>query len=169
MAAASPEQPNGQINTPQPAPGKVLQPEKMAIESLLGGQLDDFLKNINRMSETAPGGPGEQGGGSGMQATGGTQGSTPVASARDQAIAALPVPVVMQKELEKHIRTEVKKLRKQAQRIARMNKPGAAHALNELYKSIRLLNALLAKILEASYDVLKRLFIRVFIDRQPIL
>lgn len=167
MATASPEQPNGKINAPQPAPGKVSQPVK--IESHLGAQLDTFLAGINRISETAPGGPGEQGGGSGTQTTGGTQGSGPVVSARDQAIAALPIPIIMQKELEKHIRTEVKKLRREAQRIARMNKPGAAYKLNMLYKRIRGLNALLAEMLEASYDVLKRLFIRVFIDRQPIL
>ena len=75
----------------------------------------------------------------------------------------------MQKQLEQHIRSEVKKLRKQARTIARIGKPGAAYHLNNLYARIHHLNALLAAILEASYDVLKRLFIRVFIDRQPIL
>lgn len=168
MSSLSPEKNIGQMKGPESAPGVVSQPVK--IESHLGNQLGSFLEDINRISESSPGGPGEQWSGSdGSQMTSGTQGTTPVVSARDQAIANLPVPAMMQKELEKHIRDEVKKLRKQAQSIARMNKPGAAYHLNVLYTRIRHLNALLTEIIGASYDVLKRLFIRVFIDRQPIL
>lgn len=74
----------------------------------------------------------------------------------------------MQKQLAEHIRVEVKKLRKQALQISRMSRPGAAYKLNELYARIRHLNAILAELFEASMDVLKRLFVRVFIDKQTI-
>lgn len=168
MSAFSPEKNIGQPKGPESVPGVVSQPVK--IESHLNSQLGSFLEDINRISESSAGGPGEQwSDGSGSQGTTGSQAQTVAVSARDQAIANLPIPVVMQKDLEKHIRDEVKKLRKQAQGIARMNKPGAAYHLNILYTRIRHLNALLSEIVEASYDVLKRLFIRVFIDRQPIL
>lgn len=136
----------------------------------LGGQLGSFLENINRMSETAPTGPGEQGtsgaGGGVVQTTGGT---TPVVSARDQAIANLPVAQVMQKQLEAHIKMEIKKLRKQAKTIARINQPGGAYRLNMLYLRIHHLNALLAEMFSSSVEVLKRLFIKVFIDKQTVL
>ena len=52
--------------------------------------------------------------------------------------------------------------------IVRSKKPGSAYALSQLYAKIRHLNALLADLLEASYDVLKRLFVKVFIDKQAI-
>lgn len=135
----------------------------------LGGQLGSFLENINRMSETAPTGPGEQGtsgAGGGAQTTGKT---TPVVSMRDQAIANLPTAVVMQKQLEAHIKTEIKKLRKQAKTIARINQPGGAYRLNMLYLRIHHLNALLAEMFSSSVEVLKRLFIKVFIDKQAVL
>ncbi|MBU2213431.1 hypothetical protein KKC44_06055 [Patescibacteria group bacterium] len=91
-------------------------------------------------------------------------------SARDQAIANLPKELVLRKQLARHIEKEVKTLRKEVRRATRrVSKPGAAHNLNDLYARIRRLNSLLATILEASYEVVKRLFIRVFIDKQPIL
>lgn len=90
-------------------------------------------------------------------------------SARDQAIAAIPQPAVIQRELATHIRMEVKQLRKQALTVARMSKPGAAYKLNQLYARIHRLNGLLGDLFEASYEALKRMFIRVFIDKQPIL
>ena len=40
---------------------------------------------------------------------------------------------------------------------------------NKFNKRIRRLNSLIAEILEASYEVLKRLFIRVFIDKQSVI
>lgn len=109
---------------------------------------------------------GDMGGSqSGMVKTGGATHGT---SARDQALANLPVPSAMQKQLEAHIRTEVKKLRKQTKLIIRSKKPGSAYALAQLYAKIRHLNALLGQLLDVSYDVLKRLFVKVFIDKQPI-
>ena len=100
-------------------------------------------------------------------ATGGGQkkaGPTP----RDQAIANLPAPVVMQGQLKQHIEKEVKQLRKVAKRIAG-GQPGAAYRLNQIYAKIRRLNTLLSELLDAASDVVKRLFIRVFVDRQAIL
>jgi hypothetical protein len=97
-----------------------------------------------------------------------TQGAQQGTSARDQAIANLPAPAQMQKQLEAHIRAEVKELRKQTRLIVRSRKPGSAYALAQMYAKIRHLNALLADLLEASYDVLKRLFVKVFVDRQAI-
>ena len=104
-----------------------------------------------------------------MGGAAGTSGSTKGISPRDQAIANLPEPVLMQKQLERHIQKEVKKLTKEAARISRLQKPGAAFYLNELYARIRRLNALLHELWDTSVEVVKRLFIRVFIDKQPIL
>lgn len=169
MASSAPKENIGQPKGVETAPSVVSQPVK--IESHLGNQLGSFLEDINRISESSKGAAGEQwsgGGTSGAVATTGGQ-AQPAVSARDQAIAAIPAATAMQKDLEKHIRMEVKNLRKQAQAIARMNQPGSAFHLNQLYTRMRHLNALLAEILEASYDVLKRLFIRVFVDKQPII
>lgn len=170
MAPLSPEKNIGQPKGPEAVPAVVSQPVKM--ESQLSGQLGSFLEDINRISESTGTGPGEQwsdskGGTGGAVATS-TQGQTGT-SARDQAIANLPPATIMQRDLEKHIREEVKKLRKQALKISRMNKPGAAFHLNQLYTRIHRLNALLAEIVGASYDALKRMFVRVFVDRQTIL
>ncbi len=109
---------------------------------------------------------GDWGGGGSRALTG--DGAAQQTSARDQAIANLPAPAAMQKQLEQHIRTEVKYLRKQARLIIRSRKPGSAYALAQLYAKIRHLNKLLSDLLEASYDVLKRLFVKVFVDRQAI-
>lgn len=149
------------------APAAVVsQPTKIDV----GGQLGSFIENINRMSETAPTGPGEQGtsgaGGGTIQTS---SSGTPVVSARDQAIANLPAPRVMQKQLEAHIKKEIKELRKQAKRVARINQPGGAYRLNIMYSRIHHLNALLAELFNSSVDVLKRLFVKVFIDKQTVL
>jgi hypothetical protein len=167
MSQSSPDKNIGQMRAPESAPAVVSQPVK--IESHMGAELGSFLENINRISESSGSGPGEQWSGSGSGPVTTTSSSTPVVSARDLAIANVPAPAVMQKELEKHIRAEVKNLRKQALAIAKMNKPGAAYRLNILYTRIRHLNALLAEIFSSSVDAVKRLFVRVFIDRQPIL
>lgn len=91
------------------------------------------------------------------------------ASPRDQAIASLPEPAIMKEQLEKHIEKEVKKLTREAKRVSRLTHPGAAFSLNELYSRIRRLNALLHELVEASVEIIRRLFIRVFIDKQPII
>lgn len=166
---SSPDRQTG-LNTPAEAPSAVVsQPVK--VDSHLGNQLGSFLEEINTISESAGNGPGENwssGSTGGTQQTSGN-GSAPVVSARDEAIANLPHPKVMQKQLEAHIKAEVKSLRKQAKAIARINQPGGAYRANQLYTRIRHLNALLSELLSSSADVLKRLFIRVFIDKQTVL
>lgn len=167
----SPEKINGQPLAPSSAPDRVLQPQSRPLNSIgLSDSLGMILEEVNRISEQAKEGPSEQwsSGNGGLTTSASGAGSTTV-SARDQAIANLPDPKIMQKELEKHIRTEVKKLRKQALSIARMSHPGAAYRLNALYARIRNLNALLSELLDASYEAIRRFFIRVFIDKQHIL
>ena len=133
--------------------------------------LSAIVEEIDRISEKSASGPGEQW--SGAQSTGKaiTDEGKPVTlpSPREQAIASLPPPAIMQRELAKHIRTEVHHLRKEAHRIVKIGRPGAAHKLSLIYAKIRRLNALWHEIIEASYEVLKRLFIRVFVDRQSIM
>jgi hypothetical protein len=163
----NPERQNTPNASPEAAPSAVVtQPTKLD----LGGQLGPLLAEIGRISETGSAGPSNDGPGStgGAIQTAGS-GSAPVVSIRDQAIANLPAPKVMQKQLEAHIRTEIKKLRKQAKVIARINQPGGAYRLNLLYLRIHHLNALLHELLSSSVEVLKRLFIRVFVDKQTVL
>lgn len=106
-------------------------------------------------------------GGAGSSGTG-SAGTTGV-TARDLAIQNLPTSQVMQEKLVTHIRAETKRLERLAKKLGHSSQPGAAHRLNELYAKIRHMNAMIYDILEASMEVLKRLFIRVFIDNQTIL
>jgi hypothetical protein len=137
----------------------VTQPEKF--EGLL-----ETISLMDKVSETM----GEdKSGDMGDGGTSGGQGDDGTVSTRAQAIAALPDTPQMRKELGNYIQKEIKVLRKQVRRKAfRASKPGGAHQLNELYSKIRRLNSLLSELLDTSVDVLKRLFIRVFIDKQSI-
>lgn len=130
----------------------------------------ETFENLNaRVSErTGEDKPGDLGGAGAGSATGGQKG-TQVVSARDIAIQNLPSMEIMQKKLGRHIHHEAQKLEKLALTISRSSAPGSAHRMNELYAKIRRLHALIYDILESSIEVLKRLFIRVFIDQQPIL
>lgn len=142
----------------------VRQPTKLAELTSLLETFENLSARVSEKSgEDRSGDMGGGGGGSG-------QGSAKP-SARDAAIAAMPAATQQQKRLEKHIRDEIRKLDRQAKLAAMgsISKPGSAHALNDLYAKIRRLNGLLSEILEASVEVLKRLYIRVFIDRQQIL
>ena len=76
----------------------------------------------------------------------------------------------MQRKLEQHIKKEVRQLNRETRKLSRRaSKKGAAHKLTELYARIRRLNGLLAELLEASIDVVKRLYIRIFVDKQAVL
>ena len=141
----------------------VTQPDKIA--SLL-----DTLTLIDQMSERiGEDRSGDLGGGgqAGTGTHGGAQQKLP--SLREQAIAHLPPQKVMQEKLSKKIVEEVRVLRRQIHQIPASGKPGAAFKLNKLYARIRRLNGLLHELAEAAYEVLRRLFIRVFIDEQPVL
>lgn len=89
-------------------------------------------------------------------------------STRDDAIAAVPATVVMQKKLVEHLEKEITRVEKQARALSRSNSRGSAHALAELYKKIRRLTSIISDILEASAEMIKRFYVSVFIDHQPL-
>lgn len=169
MAQASPEKGADMQRSPEAAHESVSQPTKVvALQTQVEG-LGEFVDQINKISEKSSSSAGEQwSGGTGTQAAVATAGQAKAMSARDMAIANLPSPQAMQKELEKHIKEEVKNLRKQAKNVTRIGQPGGAHRLTLLYRQIRHLNSLLSAIWDTSMDVVKRLFIRVFVDKQSI-
>lgn len=129
----------------------------------------DTLNLIDQMSERIGEDRSVASAGAGGQVKAGATGASRAVSPRDQAIANLPGEQVMQKKLQEKIRTEVRLLRKQIRSIPSAGKPGAAFKLNKIYARIRLLNRLLATLLESSFDVIKRLFVRVFINEQPVI
>lgn len=162
-------------STPSPETGKSLEAAPEQKTSFIVSQpnkLEGLLETISlidkvseRMGEDKS---GDLGGSSGST-TGGTQGDDDAQqSSRQSAIADLPEPRVMQQKLEKHIHKEVQQLHKQVKKLTRVHKPGQAHAVNELYARIRRLNSIAAELIEASYDALKRLYIRIFIDKQNL-
>ncbi len=162
-AASSPEKGLTTMRSVETSKLVVKQPVKLAeLTSLL-----ETFENLNaRVSETTgEDRSGDMGSGGG---TGG-QGDDQAVTVRDLAIKRIPRPDVIREKLQKHIRKEVYSLESEAHAAARSSRPGSAHRLNEIYAKIRRLNSLLAEILEASIEVLKRLFIRVFIDKQSIL
>ena len=161
------------VNTPERAPGSAPQLEKSGatVQPVKTETMSAILMDVNdAIKESNAAAPTEQWSGNGQAATSsGIQPASQGMSWRDQAIANLPVPVVMQQKLHKHIEEEIKELRKQASKITDLRKPGAANHFNQLHAKIHRLNSLLAGLFEASIDVIKRIFIRVFIDKQPIL
>ncbi|PIR53067.1 hypothetical protein COU76_02995 [Candidatus Peregrinibacteria bacterium CG10_big_fil_rev_8_21_14_0_10_49_10] len=139
----------------------VSQPKKL--EGLL-----ETLMLLDKVSETV----GEDRSGD-MGSTGGTgrgdDDATHV-SLRELAIAHLPSETTMKRRLTVHIDREVKKLQKEVKRATRrIAKPGSAHKVNALYARIRRLNALLADLLEASQEILKRLYVKIFVDKQTVI
>ena len=150
--------------SPETARLVVKQPAKMAeLNKLL-----ETFENLNaRVSERSGEDASHDLGGAGT-GTGGQQSGQQI-SPRDLAIRNMPAQAVLQKKLTRHIRAETRKLEQLARAAARSSQPGAAFTLNELYAKIRRLNSLFSEILQASVDVLRRLFVRVFIDNQPIL
>lgn len=163
MAVPLPSSPE-HIQTPAPSPEQpnliVAQPEKL-------GSILDAIESLTGPREALTEKQGENSGRSSAPATMGTTAPTTV-SARDQAIAHLPPQEKMQTALRKHINAEVCRLRREASRLT-VSRPGNADRLNKLYANIRRLNKLLLELFHTSYETLKHFFIRVFIDRQPIL
>ena len=141
----------------------VTQPEKMkGLEGLL-----ETISLMDKVSETM----GEDH--SGDMGGNGTQGSAKKnddsVSARAAALANLPDAPEMQRHLKGYIQQEIKTLRKEVRKKTfKAYKPGSAYQINELYKKIRRLNSLLAELMNTSMDALKRLFIKVFIDKQAL-
>ena len=161
IAGSQPEKEARNIESTENKNLVVTQPEKF--EGLLE-TISLMDKVSERMGEDRSGDLGGSGGSAGT-----AQGDDDSTSARAKAIANLPETPQMRRELGNYIQKEIKVLRKQVRRQAfRASKPGSAHQLNELYSKIRRLNTLLSELMEASVDVLKRLFIKVFIDKQTI-
>ncbi len=133
-------------------------------------KLESILETINLMNTISERiGESKSGDLGGTGIAGKKQGAQSGQSQRDQAIADLPSAPVMQKQLQKHIRTEVKNLQKEIRIAARkVSKPGSANKLNELYARIRRLNGILHELFSTSVDVIKRLYIRVFVDKQTV-
>lgn len=163
MAVPVPPSPE-RIQAPAPSPEPhnliVAQPEKL-------GNLLDAIENLTGPRETPTEKQGENGSGTLSPAATGATAQTAL-SQRDHAIASLPPQEKMQKVLRTHIHTEIRRLRREASRLT-ASRPGTAHRINQIYANIRKLNKLLQELFHASYETLKHFFIRVFIDRQPIL
>lgn len=142
------------------APSVVFQPPKLTevveMINLMG-------KISTRAAEDRSRDMGSAGGQGKAQQSGGQQ------SFRDQAIASLPAPEQMQRKLVSHIQGEIRSLSRQARSIARSNRAGSAYLLSELYRKIRRLSTLIEELLQASIEVIKRFYIAVFIDNQPLI
>lgn len=167
MATLAPKEkgPN-QLATVETAKLVVNQPQKLQELNLL---LESFDALDRRVSERTGEDRSQDLGSAGSSAAG-AAGQQTQASPRDVAIAAMPAePAVLQRELASHINAEVRRLHTLAKKVTRASRPGDAFRLNEIYARIRRLNALLAQVFEASMELLRRLFIRVFIDKQPII
>ncbi len=140
----------------------VFQPQKLkeVVEII------DLMGNIaSRVREDNSGDLGGGGSGGGQKgAAAGTQGT----SARDEAIAKAPPVPIMQKKLVSHLEKEVHRLTKEVKSLPSAKDPGGAYVLNELYKKIRSLTALISRILHASTELIRRFYISLFIDHQPI-
>jgi hypothetical protein len=165
MSVATPEKGLATVRSVETSKLIVRQPAKLAELSKL---LETF-DNLNARVSERSGGPAQDWSGGTGAAAGTGKGDDGGISPREKAIQAMPAPEIVRQRLEQHIDKEVRKLERQAGVLAKSGKPGAAFHLNELYAKIRKLNSLLGKLVELAEDVLKRLFIKVFIDNQAIL
>jgi len=143
-------------------PLTVRQPEK--ITSLLA-VLSDLEKISERVSEDR-----SQDLGAGARAGMGDDSSTRDASqsARKQALQSLPSKEVMQRKLVSHLKGEVRHLEREARRLARSGKQGAAFLLTQTYARIRKIQSLIEELLGAAREVIERLYVRLFIDKQQL-
>jgi len=135
----------------------VHQPEKM--KDLL--TLLEILEGVTEQVK------GPQPAGAGAQ-IGDDDQSVSVPTARQAALANLPAASVMQQRLVRSLEREVQDLQRQARRAARSFRRGSAYLLNELYARIRKIQAMIAEILSAAQETIERLYVRLFVDGQPI-
>lgn len=131
-------------------------------------EIVDLMGNISsRVREDSSGDLG--GGGTGASGTQGQQGGGQQGtSARDQAIAKAPPIPIMKKKLTKHLELEVRTMQRQAMLLSRSGRRGSAYLLTELYKKIRRISMLISELANASAAMIRRFYIAVFIDRQPL-
>ena len=128
--------------------------------------LSDLEKFSERVSEDQSHDLG--GGGSGDGTQGGGQSGQQGASPRDKAISALPSAPIMRRRLVRQLERDMRKLERKATRNFYRSGKGSAYVLNELYARIRKLQALVMELLHSATEVVERLYIRVFVDRQEI-
>lgn len=143
------------------APSIVFQPQKLKeiVEVVdLMGTVAARVREDN--SSDMPG----AGGGGAAQGSGQKTGT----SARDDAIANIPAIAVMQKKLVENLEREVRIIEKQARGLKTSNARGNGYLLSELYRKIRRLRSLIGEILHASAEMIKRFYVSVFIDHQPL-
>lgn len=138
----------------------VRQPEK--IRSLLF-----VLSDLEKISEAVSEDRSQDLGGVGAGAvTGGDDSVT--SSVRQKAIQSLPSTSVMRGRLTKHLQQNVRQLERRAKRLARSSKKGSAYLLNEIYARIRKLQTLIAELVDAAADTVRRFYIRLFIDQRQL-
>lgn len=142
------------------APAVVFQPQKLKeiveVVDLMGTVAARVREDA---SSDAPGVTGTSGKSSGQSS--GT-------STRDEAIAKAPPVQIMQKKLVEHLEREVKTIQRQARSLKTSGAPGSGYLLSELYRKIRRLRSLIGDILHASTEMIKRFYVSVFIDHQPL-
>ncbi len=160
MTAETPSASSGSVS--ESAPGQVFQPPKLREIVEVIDLMGTVASRVREDSSGDLGGGGS--GGAGQAQTGGATGT----SARDDAIKNAPAPAIMQQKLITHLSAEIKRVEQQARTLMRSNQRGSAFLLAELYRKIRRLTALIADILSASADMIKRFYVSVFIDRQPM-
>ncbi|MDD5055853.1 MAG: hypothetical protein PHZ00_06340 [Candidatus Peribacteraceae bacterium] len=103
-----------------------------------------------------------------QKSSAGSAAGTATVSTRDAAIAAAPPVPVMQKRLVKHLKKEVRIIEREVRKLSRSRARGSAYVLSILYRKIRRLSSLIGEILRASTEVIKRFYVAVFIDHQPL-
>ncbi len=142
--------------------GVVFQPQKLKeVVDII-----DLMGNISsRVREDSSGDMGGGGGGTaqGDQGTAGSQ-----TSQRDEKIKNIPPIPMMQKELVSHLYKEINTLEKQVQSMKTQKGKGSAYMIAEMYKRIRKLSSLITEIVHASTEMIRRFYITVFIDKQPL-
>jgi hypothetical protein len=139
----------------------VRQPEK--IRSLLV-VLADLEKISEIVSEDRSHDLGAGGSGTGT----GDDGSSGQISARQKAIQSLPSIPAMRQKVTLHLQAEVKQLERKAKLLAHSTKKGSAYLLNELYARIRKIQTFIAELIDAAEELVKQLYIRLFIDHQKL-
>ncbi len=140
------------------APAFVFQPQKLT-------EIVEMIDLMGAISERVrEDKSGDMGGASGSTGKTGAKTQSP----RDIALANLPAPEAMQNKLVRHIKSEIRSLSRKAKSLASSSAKGAAYSLSEMYKKIRRLHAIMDEILQSSAEIIRRFYVAVFIDNQPI-
>lgn len=146
---------------PERVSSVVFQPQKLKEVVDIIDLMGNVATRVRDDNSGDMGGGGTGGQGKKQSGAGGT-------STRDEAIAKAPPVPIMQKKLITHLERELKQIEKQTRRLARSNKAGSAYLLAELYKKMRRLTSLISDLLKASSNMIRRFYISVFIDHQPL-